>query len=56
MEKTINGKTFFSFCNMLRGLIVLDKKTEEEVYKYQLFYKGYTLPKIKDNYKLIDRE
>ena len=54
-EIKINGITFLEFCNIFRGLKILDKN-DKEVPKYILFWKRLKVIHIKENYKLIDRD
>ena len=52
---TINGLTFLQFCNMLSGLFVINKKTKEEVFRFQLYHAGFSIAYIKDNFNLEPR-
>lgn len=53
--KTINGLTFLQFSNALLGCFIIDKKTKQEVFRFELYHSGKTFAYIKENYNLEQR-
>lgn len=46
----INDRSFMEFCSALRGNDVIDKRTNQVVPKFILFWKGFTIARIKEMY------
>lgn len=53
-ETTVNGITFFTFCQHLRGYSVLNKKGKE-VPKFLLFWNRVSIDDVFIKYKIIAR-
>lgn len=52
--QTINGITFFIFCQHLRGYSVLNKKGKE-IPKFLLFWNRVSIDEVFERYKVVSR-
>ncbi len=47
--------TFLEFTRQLRGYTIRNKKGTE-IFKYQLYWNGYSIPYIKENFNITLRD
>jgi hypothetical protein len=52
----INGVSFLDFCSAFRGREIVIKGTNKSVPKFLLFWRGVSVPYVKDKYDLIYRK
>lgn len=52
----INNLSFLDFSSILRGKEAIDRRTGYKVPKFILFWKGLTIPQVKEMYLIQNRQ
>ena len=47
------NQSFLEFCKSTRGYQFYNKTTNQQIYKYELYWSGYTLNKCWDKFDII---